>query len=135
MIGLGIAAFVILVFLLFTVIVAMNAFEMRWAALVPASERQYPLNEPHTDFTSKFGGIFRKIPRSWTAFMSKVPPVRLGGTNPIEQNMDNPLPGTWVVAAPAYWAWMTKHHRLNYVGFRWDYNDLYYNLDATTKKV
>lgn len=109
---------------------------VKWAALVPASKRQDPLNEPHTDFTGKFWGIFRKIPRSWTAFLSNVAPTRLCGTNPPSQHMDNPLPGTWVAAWPIYFAWMTRSHRLTYILFRWDYVDLYYNLDITLfKKV
>lgn len=104
---------------------------LRWAVLVPASERQYPLNEPHTDFSKPF----RWIPRSWTAFLSDVAPTRLFGTNPPSQHMDNPLPGTFVAAWPIYFAWMTKKYTLLYIGFRWDYVDKYFNLDFTIKRV
>lgn len=124
---------ILLIILAILSLLALSAgmYRMRWAFLVPATDRQYPLNLPHADLSKGF----RWIPRSATAFMSSKPPTRLFGTNPPSRNMDNPLPGTWVAAMPAYFALMTKGHRLSYIGFRWDYNDKYYNLDATSKKV
>jgi hypothetical protein len=94
---------------------------MKWAALVPASNRPAILNESHGDWIWPL----KVIPRSWNAFFGEPTPEK-----PI------PSPGS---SSARTWPWpyfavQTKGGWLFRIGFRWDDVDRYYDLGVTVKR-
>jgi hypothetical protein len=91
----------------------------------------------HTDWPFPFN----RIPRSWTAFESTVPPVKIAGTERVEDNLDIPERGKWVIAGvgglhiPVFFALTTTsgfHIRIGLL--RYDYVDSYYTGPTFTIK-
>lgn len=79
--------------------------------------------------------LFRWVPRKWTAIEYSVPPVKIAGTERVEDNLDIPERGRWALAGignlkiPVYFALTTKtgwHFRIGL--FRFDYSDFYYQV-------
>lgn len=74
---------------------------------------------------------FGLIPRRWTAFESNTPPVKIWGTERVEDNLDIPERGRWVIAGvgniklPVYFAFTTTGGRNFRIGlFRYTYPDV-----------
>lgn len=91
----------------------------------------------HTDWIFPFS----EIPRSWNAFASDVPPVKIAGTERPEDHLDIPEKGRWVIAGierlkiPVYFALTTRsgwHFRIGL--FRYDYEARYYTWPTFTLK-
>lgn len=81
------------------------------------------------------------IPRNWTAFNSDVPPVKIAGTERLEDHLDIPERGKWVLAGvmnlriPVYFALTTNsgwHFRVGLL--RYDFVDEYYQIATFTIK-
>jgi hypothetical protein len=82
---------------------------------------------PHRDWIWPLSSI----PRSWTAFESKVLPRKLGGTQ--EGHLDVPDPGKWAIMGygpiPVMWAYTTHDGMRNRFGIlRYDYEDHYWEI-------
>ena len=98
---------------------------MKWAILVKPKDRPPVLNQRHEDYPKGF----QWVPRALSAFLSEKPPRQLAGTNPKWHHQDIPKAGTWVLSWPLNFALTTKSNDFYRIGFRYDYNDHYYNLD------
>jgi hypothetical protein len=104
---------------------------MKWAVLVSRDKRPAILNERHSDWPL----FFAAIPRAWTAWISDRPPVRLLGTERVEDHLDIPEPGKWVLAFPPYAAVTLRNGWHARIGLRYDYVDGYYQPSFTIKRL
>jgi hypothetical protein len=72
-----------------------------WAVLVAKEERPDILNQKHWDWKLpwKLYYVFplHLVPRSWNAWISEDKPIKLLGTERVQDNIDVPEPGKWVL--------------------------------------
>lgn len=136
--------------------------EKGWAVWVPNRIRPAILQRGrrHDDWTWPLS----KIPRALNAWITDAPYRKIAGTERVEDNLDIPEPGKWVLAWPggalgaiylavlallvwsvglwsllvlpwmSYFAFTTRKGRHGRIGTRKDYVDGYYTTPAVTLK-
>lgn len=123
-----IVLFEILAFWLVGLFVAsILTYRLKWAALCRKNQLPDILLKPHADWPRGF----RRVPRTWFAWLGE-PPKMIVGT--AEGHLDITAPGTWALCWPLFVTLRTSGGWHARAGFRYDYNDHYYQLSATVKK-
>lgn len=98
--------------------VAFSLIGCKWAFLIPYELLPDYLKGQHGDWW-----LAKRIPRSFTAFLSTKDPVKWLGTAPADGHLDIPPLGTWCLCWPLYFVRRSNNGWLTRAGARRTYMD------------